>query len=85
MPEGGFVKKAIKGVLPVLCVVTFAVTAATSIPLFVSYLRGETIKNAVLQDLHVWFGIAFIISVLLRMAFNRKFVVGSLKHLTGRR
>jgi len=70
MPEGGFVKKAIKGVLPVLCVTTFAVTAATSIPLFVLYLRGETIKNAVLQDLHVWFGIAFIISVLLRMALT---------------
>jgi hypothetical protein len=85
MPEGGFVKKAIKGVLPVLCVATFAVTAATSIPLFVQYLRGETIKNTVLQDLHVWFGIAFTISVLLRMAFNRKFVVGIFKQLTRRR
>jgi len=78
-------KKTIKGVLPVLCVATFAVTAATSISLFVSYLRGETIRNAVLQDLHVLFGIAFIISVLLRTVFNRKFVVGSLKQLTGRR
>ena len=78
-------KKAIKGVLPVLCVATLAVTATTSIPLFVLYLRGETIKNAVLQDLHVWFGIAFITSVLLRMAFNRKFVVGSLKQLIRRR
>ena len=74
-------KKAIKGVLPVLCVATFAVTAATSIPLFVLYLRGETIKNAVLQDLHVWFGIAFTIFVLLRTALNRKFVVGTFKQL----
>jgi len=78
-------KKAIAKVLPVICVATFAVTAATSIPLFVSYLIDETIKNAVLQDLHVWFGVAFIISVLLRIVFNRKFVVGSLKQLTVRR
>lgn len=78
-------KKAISKVLPAVCAATFTVTATTSIPLFVLYLRGETIKNTVLQDLHVWFGIAFIISVLLRMAFNRKFVVGSLKQLTRRR
>ncbi|MFP3984736.1 MAG: hypothetical protein ACLFU9_02040 [Candidatus Bathyarchaeia archaeon] len=78
-------KKATAKVLPVICVVTFAVTATTSIPLFVPYLRGETMKNAVLQDVHVWFGIAFTISVLLRMAFNKKFVVGSLKQLTRRR
>lgn len=78
-------KNAIKKALPVICVTTFVVTAATSIPLFAQYLRGETMKNTVLQDLHVLFGIAFIISVLLRMAFNRKFVVGSLKQLTVRR
>jgi len=78
-------KSTIKKVLPVIFVTTFVVTASTSIPLFVLYLKGEAIKNAVLQDLHVWFGIAFIIPVLLRMVFNRKFVVGSLKQLTGRR
>ena len=78
-------KKAIAKVLPVTCVATFAVTAATSMPLCVLYLRGETIKDVVLQDLRVWFGVAFIISVLLRMVFNRKFVVGSLKQLTVRR
>ncbi len=77
-------KNAIIKVLPVICVTTFVATAATSIPLFVLFMKGETIKNTVLQDLHVWFGIAFTISVLLRMAFNRKFVVGSLKQLTRR-
>jgi hypothetical protein len=78
-------KKTIGKVLPVVCVATFVVTATTSIPSFVLYLRGETTKSAVLLDLHVWFGIAFIISVLLRMALNRKFVIGSLKQLTRRR
>lgn len=46
-------KSAIKKVLPAICVTTFVVTAATSIPLFVLYLRGETMKSTVLQDLHV--------------------------------
>jgi hypothetical protein len=67
--------------LTVLCVATFAVTVATSIPLFVLYLRSETIRNTVLQDLHVWFGTAFITFALLRIALNRKFVAGTFRQL----
>ena len=71
-------------VLPVLCIASLAVVAVTSIPLFVLYLKGETIRNTVLQELHIWFGIAFIMSVVLRMAFNRKFVANSLRRLAGK-
>lgn len=78
-------KKATIRVLPVLCVATFAVTAVTSVPLFVLYLRGESMKNTVLQDLHVWFGIAFIVFVLLRIALNRKFVVGRFEQMIRKR
>jgi hypothetical protein len=78
-------KKTIKEVLPVLCIVTFAVTAATSLPLFILYLRNETMKSMILQDLHVWFGFAFIIFVLLRIALNRKFVGGTFKQLIRKR
>jgi len=74
-------KKKINQVLMILCISTFAVTAATSIPLFILYLGNETLKITIIQDLHNWFGLAFITFVLLRIALNRKFVVGSFKQL----
>jgi O-antigen ligase len=64
-------------ILTVLCIAAFAVTAATSIPLFILYLRGETAKIAVVEGLHVWFGIAFVVFALLRIALNREFVAGT--------
>jgi len=69
-------------VLTVLCLKTFAVTATTSMPLFILYLRNETMKITIARDLHVWSGIAFIIIALLRILLNRKFVAGSFKQLT---
>lgn len=35
----------------------------------------------VVEDLHVWFGIIFIVFALLRISLNRRFVAGSLKQL----
>jgi len=71
------------GILIVLCITAFAVTAATSIPLFIPYLRGETAKIAVVEGLRVWFGIAFVVFALLRIALNREFVAGTLKQPIG--
>ena len=76
--------KTLKRASAFLCITTFAVTAATSIPLFVLYLRSETVKIAVLQDLHVWFGMAFMAFALIRIALNRKFVAGTFKQIIRR-
>ena len=67
----------------VLCITAFAVTAATSIPLFILCLRGETAEIAVVEGLHVWFGIAFVVFALLRITLNREFVAETLKQPTG--
>jgi len=76
------VMKKANQVLTVLCLTTFAVTAATSMPLLILYLRNETMEIAIARDLHGWSGIAFIIIALLRILLNRKFVAGSFKQLT---
>ena len=76
------VMKKANQVLTVLCLTTFAVTAATSMPLFILCLGNETIKITIARDLHVWSGIAFILIALLRILLNRKFVAGSFKRLT---
>jgi hypothetical protein len=77
--------KTLKRTSAFLCITTFAVTAATSIPLFIFYLRSETVKIAVIEDLHNWSGIAFIVFALLRIALNRKFVAGAFEQLIGRK
>jgi len=74
-------KKTLKKMLPVSCMPTFAVTAVTFIPLFILYLRNDTMKNLVFQDLHVWFGIFFIIFAFSRITLNRRFVAGSIGQL----
>jgi len=73
-------KKTLKQMLPASCIPTFAVTAVTIIPLFILYLRNETMKNLVLQDLHVWFGI-YIIFAFSRITLNRRFVASSIRQL----
>jgi cytochrome b561 len=54
------------------CILTFIITALTSIPLLFNYLKGVSPKLQWIVDLHVWFGIAFIIFVLIRIVRNRK-------------
>jgi len=70
-------RRRFHGILVVLCISAFAVTAATSIPLFIPYLREETTKIAVVEGLHVWFGISFVVFALLRITLNREFVAGT--------
>lgn len=57
-----------------LCIVAFAVTALTSVPLFVSYLMGSTPGNRLVVDLHVWLGAVFIIIGSIRMIKNKTFM-----------
>lgn len=68
-------------ILMASCITASAVTTATSVPLFILYLKGETVRILVVEDLHVWFGIVFIVFALLRISLNRRFVAGSLKQL----
>ncbi len=68
-----------KRFLGLLCISTFIVTALTSIPLFVNYISGVAPKFQLLADLHAWFGAAFIIFALTRIATNRRFVKAMLK------
>ena len=53
--------------IKILCIISFAVVVITSIPLFVTYLKGTSPKYPFITDLHVWFGVIFIIFALLRL------------------
>lgn len=64
----------IKRLLEKLCVLTFTITALTSIPLFFNYIKGASPKFQLITDLHVWFGLAFILFVSIRIFRNRHFV-----------
>ena len=57
---------------------TFAITAITSIPLLVSYLRDVGHMSPVFIHLHVWFGLAFIVVALIKMSGRRKLILNQL-------
>ena len=57
---------------------TFAITAITSIPLLISYVRGVDPMNPIFIHLHVWFGLAFIIVALVKMSERRKLILNQL-------
>ena len=59
-------------------ILTFAITAITSIPLLVSYLRDVDPLNPLFIHLHVWFGLAFIIVALVKMSERRKLILNQL-------
>lgn len=59
-------------------ILTFAITAITSIPLLVSYLRDVDPMNPIFIHLHVWFGLAFIIVALVKMSERRKLILNQL-------
>jgi len=61
-----------KHLLEKLCMMTFIVTALTSIPLLINYVRNASPKFQLIVDLHVWFGTAFIIFVLIRILKNKR-------------
>ena len=51
----------------ILCIISFVLVAVTSIPLFIKYLTGSPAGSRLIIDLHVWFGIAFIVFALIRI------------------
>jgi len=59
-------------------ILTFAITAITSVPLLVSYLRDVDPMNPLFIHLHVWFGLAFIIVALVKMSERRKLILNQL-------
>lgn len=59
-------------------ILTFAITAITSIPLLISYVRGVDPTNPIFIHLHVWFGLAFIIVALVKMSERRKLILNQL-------
>lgn len=61
----------INHLLEKLCILTFIITALTSIPLLINYVRDVSPEFQWIVDLHVWFGTAFILLVLTRIAKNR--------------
>jgi len=56
---------------------TLTITAVTSVPLFVSYLRNVPI-NPIFVHLHVWFGISFIIVALIKISDRKKLILSQL-------
>ncbi len=56
--------------IKLLCILSFVIVAITSVPLFVTYLKGISLKNSFVVDLHVSAGVVFIILALMRMTLN---------------
>ena len=54
-------------IFKILCMVSFILVSLTSIPLFIKYLTDSSAGSRLIIDLHVWFGIAFIIFALIRI------------------
>jgi arginine exporter protein ArgO len=53
--------------IKILCILSFVVVAATSIPLLVAYLKRTSPEYPIVVDIHVWAGVIFIISGGLRI------------------
>ena len=51
---------------------SFIVVVLTTIPLFVNYLKGTEPKFPIFVHLHIWFGVIFVVVVIIRMIMNRK-------------
>ena len=61
-----------KKVFTILRTTTFAALILTSIPLIVNYLRNIEPEHLLITHLHVWFGVAFIISAIVSMIMQKK-------------
>ena len=63
-----------KKIIGIVCVALFAITALTSVPLFLNYLIGSEPANRLIIDLHVWIGALYILIASIRMIKNRAFL-----------
>lgn len=61
-----------KPLLTKLRMFAFILTVGTTIPLFIKYLTGQESDNVLVVDLHVWFGLTFIILAIVSMMKERK-------------
>ncbi len=61
-----------KSLLNKLRMFAFILTVGTTIPLFIKYLTGQESSNVLILDLHVWFGLAFIILAIVSMIKEKK-------------
>lgn len=61
-----------KPLLTKLRMFSFILTVGTTIPLFIKYLTGKESSNTLIVDLHVWFGLAFIIFAIASMIKEKK-------------
>ncbi len=69
-----------KHLIEKLCILTFAIAVLTSIPFRFNYFfRGVSPKPGLIMNLHIWFGTAFVILVLIRIIKNRKSLKSILK------
>ncbi len=65
--------------LTIAQIITFTVTAITSVPLFSSYLRGvDTINPIFTHHLPVWFGFAFILIAIIKISIRKKLILNQL-------
>jgi len=56
-----------ENIIKILTRLSFVIVVLTSIPLFVKYILGSSTSSKLIVDLHVWFGIVFIMLALVRM------------------
>ncbi len=70
--------RCINRVLAIAQIATFAITATTSIPLLVSYLRNTSPMNPVFIHLHSWFGLAFITIAILKIIERKNVILSQL-------
>lgn len=57
--------------LHVLRIVTFIATLVTTIPLFINYLADTAPRYPLITHLHVWFGLAFFVIVIISMILSK--------------
>lgn len=53
-------------------IVAFSITVLSTIPLFISYLRGVPPRHPLIVHLHVWFGLVFLILAIVGMVTQKK-------------
>ena len=57
---------------------TLSITAITSVPLFIAYLKGIDAMSPIFVQLHVWFGLAFIMVAFVKIYERRKLILSQL-------
>jgi hypothetical protein len=70
--------KKMRKILLWTTILSFGMIVLTTIPLLINYLKGTEPKFPIFVHLHVWFGVIFLIAVIIRMIMNRKILKAKL-------